>query len=110
MTMTDEARQITPVEFFGGSRGIQYAKGIGFQEAMAVVEPTEAELAAIEAAAELENQEPPAVPPVDAAASSDPREPIEPNEPARPSPDDPEDKQPEPQASPGKGPGTPAKS
>lgn len=101
-TETDEARLLTPVQFFGGDRGIAYAKGEGFQKD--IPEPTEADLAAIEAAAELEATEPLAAAPVDAVASSQPDAPPEPTDPHRPRPDDPEDK-----ASPGKAVRTPAK-
>lgn len=100
MSLTD-ARQVTPVEFFGGSHRIQYAPGEGFN---AEVEPTEADLAALEA----ELAEPPATVPVD-ATSVDP-EPPDPAQPP-PSPDDPECLvQPATQEPVGKAKGTPAKS
>lgn len=77
-TETREPREVSPVEFFGGARGITYAKGAGFQ---AIPEPTAAELAELEA----ELGEPTATVPVDLGEVPDPSEP----EP-KPSPDDPE--------------------
>lgn len=84
MSLT-EAREVSPVQFFGGNRGIAYAKGEGFQK---IAEPTAEELAALE----MELREPPATAPTDAAAgpTEPPPDPTDPQ--PTPSPDDPESK------------------
>ena len=92
-----EAREVSPVQFFSGDRGITYAKGQGFQE---IPEPTPEDLAALE----VELASPPATPPVDVV--DPPPDPTDPQ--PTPSPDDPESRVPP--VGPGKVRGTPAKS